>query len=367
MKYLSFIALLIAANVWILPEAATRAQTPVLAPSGRLDWPTEVLQHQVPGQLEIPVVTQVAIHPTAPLAAIVGDDHKVSLVNLDSGRLEKTLKGHSDWIRAAEFHPTGDRLITAGVDRKILSWDLATGQWNLFASVPCSVEDLSISPDGQWLAVVGFDAKLRIFQIDSTIPVFEDTAPCPDMRSVQFSPSGQCLVAGGRCGTIRCWTNRNQQWVASQQDARAHRQRIRSMEFIDESTVVSCSEDRTIQKTDLKTMTSTLLAETDGRKFDIEVIDKRSIACCGSTNRIELFDIIDGRSIGFLEGHRGTVSCLEYRDGQLLSGSFDTDARVWKTRQETSLPANDRTASFDMPAIQRSASSQSLSPPPSLK
>lgn len=354
--------------VWTASWAATllALETPVLIQGGRLNWPTEVLQHQPPGEPEAPVVTQLTLHPSLPLAAIVGDDHNVSLVNLDSGRLEKTLKGHSDWIRAAQFLPTGDRLITAGVDRRILSWDLQEGKWHLFASLPCSVEDISVSPDGELLAVVGFDNKLRIYETKNTQLVFTGVCPCSDMRSIEFSPSGDLLVAGGRCGTIRSWVRDQQQWHAMPTDIQAHRQRIHSIDFLDETTIIACSEDRTLSRCDLTQSTSRILVETTGRKFDVEIIDPRTVACCGSSNRIELFDTDSGESIGFLEGHKGTVTCIEYRDGRLLSGSFDTQARVWKTQQEVSIPggAPDRTAAFDLPAIQRSTSSPSLPSPP---
>ena len=341
-------------------------QTQVQAQGGKLDWPSQVLHHQTPGAVEPPVVTQLAVHPAGNRAAIVGDDHIVRLVNLDSGRREKTLQGHSDWIRAAEFTPDGTKLITAGVDHKIISWNPETGEGDSFAVAPSSIEGISISPDGTLLAVVGFDAQLRLYRLHDQKLVASFTCPCSDMRCVQFSPSGNTLVAGGRSGKLRIWSRDGAKWLAGSRDIPAHRQRIRSVDFLDETTIVSCSEDRTIQKTDVATMAATKLAETDGRKFDIAVIEGRSIACCGSTNQIELFDIRSGQSLGHLEGHKGTVSCIEYHDGKLISGSYDTEARVWKMTQEVSLPASqpDHTASLELPAIQPSGT---LSPPPTLK
>lgn len=336
--------------------------------NGRLNWPTEVLQHQRPGEKDAAVVTQVAIHPTASLAAVVGDDHIVSLVNLDSGQLEKTLKGHSDWIRSAQFVPAGDRLLTGGADRKILSWDLQTGDWTIFATQPCSIEDMDVSNDGKTLAVVGFDEKLRLYEISSGNLLATITCPCGDMRAVKFSSDDQTIVAGGRCGTLRSWSKINGQWTQADQDIKAHRQRIRSIDFLNDSTVVTCSEDRCIQKCDLTTRKATLVAQTDGRKFDVEVIDESTVACCGSNDRIELFDLNNGTSIGYLEGHKGTVSCIEFHNGSMLSGSFDTQARLWKSQQNVSTTASlDQPATFDLPAIQRSASAGALSPPPSFK
>ncbi len=348
-------------NLLLLLALFSGVYAPALAndPAGRLIWPSEILQHQRPGELAPAVVTKVAIRPGANQAAIVGDDHVVSLVNLDSGLLIKTLKGHSDWVRTAVFTSDGSQLLTAGADRKILRWDLETGRWSLFAKQPASIEAMTFSPDGKSLAVVGFDSTIRVYDFVSGKIQFEDECPCNDMRCVSFSPSGSTMVAGGRCGSIQTWGKQNSTWSKNAGATKIHQQRIRSIQFMDEATIVSCSDDRHINLTNLGRPTQfEKIAKMSGRIFDLRLVDLHTVACCGSNNRIELVDLNKRQIIGYLEGHEGTVTCLDYANGSLVSGSYDTQARVWKSQAKTTVAGlnNGKSASFDLPAMERSAS-----------
>ena len=72
------------------------------------------------------------------------------------------LRGHTDDVFAVAFHPDGTRLATAGRDRAVLLWDLATGQE--VARLPghtSYVWSLAFSPDGATLASGSGDFTVR--------------------------------------------------------------------------------------------------------------------------------------------------------------------------------------------------------------
>ena len=78
------------------------------------------------------------------------------------------LRGHTDEVFAAAFHPDGSRLATAGRDRAVWLWDLATGEE--VARLPghtSYVWSLAFSPDGNTLASGSGDFTVRLW----------DTAP----------------------------------------------------------------------------------------------------------------------------------------------------------------------------------------------
>ena len=74
------------------------------------------------------------------------------------------LRGHTDEIFAAAFHPDGTRLATAGRDQAILLWDLARGEE--VARLPghrSYVWSLAFSPDGTTLASGSGDFTVRLW------------------------------------------------------------------------------------------------------------------------------------------------------------------------------------------------------------
>jgi WD40 repeat protein len=78
------------------------------------------------------------------------------------------LRGHTDEVFAAAFHPDGRRLATGGRDRAVWLWDLARGEE--VARLPghtSFVLSLAFSPDGATLASGSGDATVRLW----------DTAP----------------------------------------------------------------------------------------------------------------------------------------------------------------------------------------------
>jgi len=78
------------------------------------------------------------------------------------------LRGHTDEVFAAAFHPDGRRLATGGRDRAVWLWDLARDEE--VARLPghtSFVMSLAFSPDGATLASASGDATVRLW----------DTAP----------------------------------------------------------------------------------------------------------------------------------------------------------------------------------------------
>jgi WD40 repeat protein/predicted Ser/Thr protein kinase len=100
------------------------------------------------------------VEPLLPLAQGQGRERKVTECQV--------LRGHTDDIFAAAFHPDGTRLATAGRDQAIWLWDLERGQ--AVARLPghsSYVWSLAFSPDGKTLVSGSGDFTVRLW----------DTAP----------------------------------------------------------------------------------------------------------------------------------------------------------------------------------------------
>src|SRR5262245_27969955 len=88
-------------------------------------------------------ITAVAWSPSGPLLASAGLDKKIILWQLPTKKPTRIIEGasapepgqppvadkHTDWIRALAFSADGKLLISAGDDKAILVWDVETGKF----------------------------------------------------------------------------------------------------------------------------------------------------------------------------------------------------------------------------------------------
>ena len=154
---------------------------------------------------------------------------------------------------------------------------------------------------------------------------------CRDMRSVVFSPNNELLAAGGRDGNVEIW---NVEDGVSKATLPLHRQRIRQLAITDNNQLVSCGDDRLIRITDLNNTNDVrTLPEHNGKLFSLCVLRNGLLATGGSDNTIYVWSLDDFVQVGALIGHNGSITSLDFQDNILVSGSYDTQVRIWATEK----------------------------------
>lgn len=312
-------------------------------PTDNLNWQCEVIE-TIPHNraLRNPVVTDVSLQPVGDLMAIVGDDHHVCIYNTREKQYTEHLDRHSDWIRTARFSPSGNQLATAGNDRTLLVWK--TNDWIGPAITKRHEEaiiEVAFSNDGRKLAAVGFDSLLRIYDAATGEQIDRLTCVCADNHAVAFSKNDRMIAVGGRCGTVRVWNAQSGQQIAQ---FKAHRQRIRTLEFTSGGRILSAGDDQFVKITDptnLRDMRS--FPRHASKLYSTALLNDGLFATGGSDNQIHVWQLSDLQEVGSLKGHTGTVSCLDSSGGKLVSGSYDTHVRLWSTEQHTSAPGQRHT------------------------
>ena len=117
-----------------LPKIAHRPICPHGAALGRREGEndpriqagTQGRRHRKSGQLD--GLRDLQFSPDGKLLAAADVDFRVRLIDVRTGGVQQTLKGHTEVVLGLAFSPDGKALASAGFDRTVRIWDVQTGK-----------------------------------------------------------------------------------------------------------------------------------------------------------------------------------------------------------------------------------------------
>ncbi len=138
--------------------------------------------------------------------AATSDDGAVTVHEAATGAIRTRLAGHRGRATTLERLP-GGRLLTAGLDERVIVWDVATA--TPVRIIEAAGSRASASPDGARVAVSGESGRVAVYGAADT-PIEVGRLARPTM-TVRWSPDGRWLAAideGGGAGVWRTddWT-----------------------------------------------------------------------------------------------------------------------------------------------------------------
>jgi WD40 repeat protein/energy-coupling factor transporter ATP-binding protein EcfA2 len=155
----------------------------------------------------------------------------IQVFDLNSGSAEpRIFNAHLNKIRALDFFPDNNRLISAGLDNEIAVWDLSNGSKQTFTEHDVPVQVLVISKDGKWMAGGTKDTgEIIMWNLEDPSQkkvIFSELGNY--IWSLDYSPDGKWLVSGDRQGNVKVWDTQTKKMIIN---LRGHRAAITNIQF----------------------------------------------------------------------------------------------------------------------------------------
>ncbi|HXG12575.1 MAG TPA: FecR domain-containing protein [Gemmataceae bacterium] len=250
------------------------------------------------------------------------------------------LAGQPGPVCALAFSPDGDTLAIAGWDGTIRLWDRRTGEVRLtFKAHPKLVKALAFSPDGSVLATGSMDKVVRFWDPATGAPRPVTFAPQKrDIDVIAFSPDGQLLATAlgyGKGGPgseqIVLWDART---GAELTRLAGHTSMILDLVFApDGKTLATAGKDGTVKFWDVETRQERASYREHYREVHALAFspDGQLLATGGYDLTVRLWDTRTGEVRHLLQGHTRAVKKVAFSpDGRLLASTGgDSLVRLW--------------------------------------
>ncbi len=283
----------------------------------------------------------VAWNADGSLIASAGRDARVRVWDMNNGRLIRDYAGHTEWVKAVAFLPSG-KVISAG-GKEIRIWDVGTGaDVKTITSTAGNVKSLAVQPTGNQVAASGEDRSVHVWDIESGKEAYALGPFNAAAEHVTWSANGNMVAAVAGDGGLAVW------------DVGPGRKKLLDLKITngaagygvrispDGKSVAACGEKiariYALVGGDKAESAGTTRREYVGAGAHTDMVtclayspDGKTLATASRDKSIRLWDVGTGQRLRTLLGHTEKVNDIEFSpDGnQLVSVADDQTVRLW--------------------------------------
>ncbi|KAG5464332.1 hypothetical protein LSCM1_00514 [Leishmania martiniquensis] len=208
----------------------------------------------------------------------------------------------------------------------------------------------AVEPGNKWFASGGFDAIIKVWDLETGALKMNLTGHKEAVRSISLSKVSPYMFSGSDDHSVKCWDLERNEVVREFFGHKSSVHCVAAHPSLD--VVISGGRDKTVRAFDLRTraVVHTMLGHTDSVMSLVVQQEEPQVLSGGSDGFIYLWDLASGkpmqrltrhkkpvRGLAFTAAGNALVSCGadEVRVWRLPSGDFVTNAstRVWEDRK----------------------------------
>jgi WD40 repeat protein len=152
------------------------------------------------------VVCNMAVSPDGRRIVTGSSEHKLKLLDAETGSEVATLAGHSDSIYSCAFSPDGRQIVSAAQDRTARVWDAKRAE--PVATLSGHTGDVyacAYSPDGRRIVSAARDGTRITWDSNTGKPLFKLDGQSDLLGAASYSPDGKTVVSGAKDNTLNLW------------------------------------------------------------------------------------------------------------------------------------------------------------------
>ena len=288
------------------------------------------------------------VPPANRFAVSAGGDRTVRLWDLATGATVRTFAGHTDRLDCVATSADGKLVISGGRDATARIWDLASGKQVRLLPHASWVAGAAFFDDDRQVVTTSTDHALRVWEVGSGRLVRVMRGHSHGVWDVDVTPTGDTAVSVSEDGTMRTWDLKTGEplrtfanpgsspWIRCVAVSPDGRTAVTGDGDGGEAMVRTWSLKETLGARQLRAGEGDLLVapsrSQDGHGFALSTSPVAPLAATAAVeNRVTLWDLPTGKPLRILDGHGGLVRTVAFsRSGQqLVSGGNDKAAILW--------------------------------------